>query len=338
MDGCAPIDMGPPAPFLRAMTRVLIHTSAPQRHIARLTEAFPTVEIEGVADNAQLAGRLDSFAPTALLTVNMSAGGPYPRQDILNCPSLRWVAVAGSGTDHLAPWDPEKLTVTNAAGISADVMAEFVLGGCLHFSMDVPGLQADQAERRWDAGRMVRPLGGQTLLIIGLGRTGLTLAQRAKSFGMTVIGTRATPRATPGCDEVHGPESLPQLLPRADFIAVCTPRVPSTIGLLSAASFALMKPCAVLVNVARGGVVDETALCTALETGQIRGALFDVFAQEPLPEGSPLWSAPNLLIAPHCSGVYEGWETAAFDVFLDNLGRFLQDAPLHNVVDPARGY
>lgn len=320
------------------MTRVLIHTSAPQRHIATLTNAMPDVKIEAAAKNSELPRMLDSFQPDAMFTVNITSDAPFPQADVLACQNLKWVSVGGSGTDHVAPWEREKLTVTNSAGVAADMMAEYAIGCFVHFNIDVAGLMADKTARVWDAQRRVKPLAGQTLLVVGLGNTGRAISARAKAFGMTVIGTRATPRATPNCDEVHAPQNLPQLWPRADYIAICTPRLASTQGLVGPAAFALMKPDAVLVNVARGGVVSEPDLIAALGEGRLRGAAMDVFASEPLPEGDPIWSAPNLLISPHCSAVYEGWETRSFSLFCENLARFVQGEQLFNIVDPERGY
>lgn len=320
------------------MTRILIHTHAPQRHIAALTEHFPDLQVDATTRNSELGPKLADFQPDALFTVNITSDAPFPREDVLSCDSLRWVSVGGSGTDHVNPWDPGKLTVTNSAGVAAAMMAEYALGAFIHFNIDVPGLMRDQTAKIWDKDRKVRPLAGQTLLIVGLGHTGRALAQKAKALGMTVIGTRANPRATAHCDEVHGADTLPQLWPRADFIAICTPRLPSTRGLVNAASFALMKPDAVLVNVGRGGVVDEPALIAALQENRLRGAAMDVFATEPLPKEDPIWGAPNLLISPHCSAVYDGWERASVAMFADNIARFLADEPLQNIVDPARGY
>lgn len=320
------------------MTKVLIHCQSPQRHIARLTEAHPQVQFDSCNSFTDLPAKLESYQPDAMFTVNFTAGEPYPKQAVHACASLRWVSNGGSGTDHIAGWDPASLTVTNAAGVAAGMMAEYVIGCAVHFNIDVPGLMADQSAKRWDAGRRVRPLAGQTMLIVGLGSTGRVVAARAKAFGMTVLGTRANPRPTPHCDEVHSADSLPQLWPRADIIVIATPRLPSTLGLINRAAFALMKPDAVLINVARGGVVREDALREALHNGSLRGAAMDVFETEPLPEDYPIWDTPNLLISPHCSAVFDGWEEASVRMFSENLGRFLAAEPLQNVVDPARGY
>lgn len=319
------------------MTRALIHCRAPQRHIARLSQTHPQVTFDGCTSFADLPAALARLQPDILFTVNFD-DPPYPKDAVHGCASLTWLSNGGSGTDHIAGWDPARLTVTNAAGVAADMMAEYVLGCALHFNLDVPGMMADQRARHWNPERTLRPLAGQTLLIVGLGSTGRVLAARAKAFGMTVIGTRATPRPTPHCDEVHAPGSLPQLWPRADVIVIATPRLPATMGLVNRAAFALMKPDAVLINVARGGVVREDALIEALHAGTLRGAAMDVFAAEPLPAEDPIWTAPNLLISPHCSAAFAGWEDAVVALFSGNLARFLAGEALHNIVDPARGY
>lgn len=145
---------------------------------------------------------------------------------------MKWVSVGGSGTDHLSRWDPSLLTVTNAAGVAADMLAEYVLGTMLSFSLDLRGFARHQQARRWTAGR-VEPIKGKTALIIGLGKTGEAVARRARAFGMTTLGIRARPRNMAELDEVHGPDALVTLLRRADFIVCCPPLSPMTRGLLA---------------------------------------------------------------------------------------------------------
>ena len=128
------------------------------------------------------------------------------------------------------------------------------------------------------------------------------------------------------------------MLAEADIVSLHVPFTESTDRLFDRATLAKMKPGAVLVNVARGGVVDETALSKALHAGQLRGAAMDVFSTEPLPHDNPLWTCPNLLISPHCSGVFDGWEDNSVQRFSDNLARYAEGAALANVVDPTRGY
>jgi phosphoglycerate dehydrogenase-like enzyme len=184
----------------------------------------------------------------------------------------------------------------------------------------------------------VAPVDGRTVLILGLGKTGQDVARRAKAMGLNVIGVRATPRPTPAVGQVFGTEDLESLWPRADYIVVCVPRTDATRGLVGESAFRAMKPEAVLIDVSRGGVVAEAALSQALEDGRIKGAALDVFETEPLPAEHTFWGFDNVLITPHCSSVYEGWERRSMEMFCDNLDRWLRREPLENVVDPARGY
>jgi len=317
--------------------RVAIHASEASSLQQRLTTRFPSVQTVPCDSNAALAEALKKTQPNAVYSVRFD-GHEFPRDALFAEGGPRWIANGGVGVDHLSPWDPSRVTVTNAAGVAADMMAEYALGGFLHFTLDIPGLQTDKAGRIWDATRLVRPLKGQTLLIIGLGHTGQSLATRAKAFGMRVIGTRARPREMEDIDQVAAPSELPNLLPQADFIAVCTPLTKHTRSMIGADQIALMKPGVILADVSRGGVVDQTTLAKALATGVIGGAALDVFEVEPLPETSPLWGLDNVILSPHCSAVHSGWEVASFNIFLDNLDRWLKGEALVNVVDPALGY
>jgi phosphoglycerate dehydrogenase-like enzyme len=230
------------------------------------------------------------------------------------------------------------VTVTNAAGVAADMMAEYALGAMLSFSLDLRGFERRQRAHHWDLGAKVEPIEGRTVLILGLGKTGEAVARRAKAMGLSVLGVRAQPRPTPNVDAVHGMEDLPDLWGRADFIVCATPLLDTTRGLVDAGAFAAMKPSAVLIDVSRGGVVDEAALLSALASGRLKGAALDVFATEPLPPEHPFWDFDNVIITPHCSSVYDGWDLKAARMFAENLSRYRDGAPLANVVDPRRGY
>lgn len=317
--------------------RLVLHTAEPDAMISEIAARHPDAVAIGCPEFEALPRVLADVEPHALYTVRFQPG-PYPREAIFDKNGPRWVANGGVGIDHFGTWDPARVTVTNAAGVAADMMAEYVLGGFLHFTLDIPGLLADKSAKHWDTGRIVRPLFGQTLLIVGLGQTGQSLAARAKALGMTVIGTRARPQAMENVDHVGAASDLHALLPRADFVAICTPLTSATRGLIGAAELALLKPGAILADVSRGGVVDQTALNGALACGAIGGAVLDVFETEPLPADSPLWTQDRALVSPHCSAVHAGWDEASFAIFLDNLDRFIRGAPLRNVVDPVRGY
>lgn len=324
----------------RAMTRkpvILLHTDAPETGRAILAEAHGDLTIHVHDSYDGLDRALAESRAEVVYTTRFLGGAGFPRAALLGASGLRWISVGGSGTDHLQPWDSARLTVTNAAGVAADMMAEYALGMMLHFSLDLPGLMRRKAERHWGPAK-VEPIAGTTLLILGLGRTGQAMARRARAMGMRVLGTRANPAPVAHVDEVHGMAALHALLARADYTLVCVPLLPSTRGLLDRAAFAAMRPGGVLVDVSRGGVVDETALMAALASGRLRGAALDVFQTEPLPADHPLWGFGNVVISPHCAGVHDGWEAEALRLFARNLTRYRSGEPLTNIVDPERGY
>lgn len=317
--------------------RIVLHNSDTAALAETLQAAYPQVDFRECNTYETFPELVESYRPDVVYSVRFAGTPGFPRDALFGAHGPRWIANGGAGTDHYGTWDPEQTIVTNAAGVAADMMAEYIFGGFLHFTLDIAGLQNDKAERVWNT-RSVTPLAGRTLLIIGLGHTGRAVAMRAKAFGMTVLGTRAAPRTMEYVDEVHAAGDLLELIPRADFIAVSTPLTPATRGLIGTAEVEAMKAGVILVDVSRGGVVDQTALHDALKSGHIAGAALDVFETEPLAPSSPLWTLHNVIISPHCSSVYAGWEEASFKLFLDNLGRWLRGEQLMNVVNPTRGY
>ena len=317
--------------------RILLHNDETDLLHQRLHDAFPDADIRTCNSYAAVAETLSAFHPDIVYSVRFDGSRQYPREAMFGSNGPRWIANGGVGTDHFGQWDSSKTTVTNAAGVAADVMAEYVLGGFLHFTLGIPTFQADKAQRAWKP-RTVRPMKGKTLLIVGLGSTGRAIAKRAKAFGLEVIGTRAWPQPMEHVDEVFSATDLPELLPRADFIAVATPLTPQTRGLIGTAEIQRMKKGTILADVSRGHVIHQTALLGALQTGVIEAAILDVFEVEPLPDNSALWQLDNVILSPHCSSVYQGWELASFDLFLGNLRRWIDGDPLLNVVDPVRGY
>ena len=316
---------------------VVLHTDelGPALDVARA--AHPDLTFHGCDSYAALPGTIAETEAEVVYTVRFAGTPEFPRESLLESPTVRWVSVGGSGTDHLGTWDADSVTVTNAAGVAADMMAEYAICALLHFSLDLPGFRRAQVARKWVAGR-VRPIAGQTLLILGVGQTGSAIAARAKAMGMTTLGIRAHPEAMDNLDEMHPVDALTALLPQADAVAVCVPLLRSTRGIVDAAAIAAMKPGAVLVDVSRGGVVDQTELASALASGRLRGAALDVFETEPLPETSPFWTMENVIVTPHCSSVYDGWTLKSVAMFCDNLWRYRRGETLANIVDPERGY
>ncbi len=322
---------------MSARPSIIIHADKPGPALAVLAERHPDLRVKACGNYAGLAEAIAGINAEVVYSVRFAGTPLFPRQALVESTTVRWVSVGGSGTDHLRPWDSAKVTVTNAAGVAADMVAEYALGAMLSFSLGLPGFAVHQRARQWTAGK-VEPVAGLTVLILGLGKSGQALARRAKAMEMTTLGVRAQPKPTAHVDEVHGSDGLPDLWARADFIVCCLPLLETTRGLVGKEAFAAMKPTAVLVDVSRGGVVDEAALLAALGSGRIKGAALDVFTTEPLPADHPLWGYENVLVTPHCSSVYDGWEERSARMFVENLDRYRRGDVLANIVDPARGY
>jgi phosphoglycerate dehydrogenase-like enzyme len=200
----------------------------------------------------------------------------------------------------------------------------------LALSRDLPGWMRDQDARRWNP-RSVRDLQGMVLAVVGLGPIGLEVARLGGHFGMQVIGLRRRPRGDEPC-ETWGLERLHEALARADAVVLALPLAPETERIFDATAFGRMRRGALFVNVGRGELVDEPSLVDALQAGRIAGAGLDVFAEEPLPEGSPLWALPQVIVTPHSSGTNPGNHHRATQIFLDNLGRYVRGESLRNEV------
>ena len=255
--------------------RIILHNSDTV-HLAQLLQTrYPHADFRECDSYDALPVQIESYRPEVVYSVRFAGTPGFPRDALFGSHGPRWIANGGAGTDHYGQWDKAKTTVTNAAGVAAGMMAEYIFGGFLHFTLDIPGLQRDKGARVWNS-RLLSPLAEKTLLIVGLGHTGRAVAKRAKAFDMTVLGTRARPQPMDYVDEVHAASDLPELLPRADFIAVSTPLIPVTRGLISTDEIARMKPGVILADVSRGGVVDQSDLYNALKARHVAGAALAV--------------------------------------------------------------
>lgn len=254
--------------------------------------------------------------------------------------SLRWVHAATAGVDHLlfdALVDSD-VVVTNSRGVFDRPMAEYVLGLVLCFAKDFPTTLAQQRHRRWRHRETEQVAGGHAL-VAGTGPIGRAIARQLRAVGMTVEGLGRTARDDdPDFGHVSASTDLHAVLPRADYVVLAAPLTDATRGMVDAAALARMKPTARLINVGRGPLVVEDDLVEALRRGDIAGAALDVFATEPLPESSPLWDTPGVIVSPHMSGDVVGWHNTLVQLFTDNLDRFLGGRDLRNVVDKRRGY
>jgi phosphoglycerate dehydrogenase-like enzyme len=233
--------------------------------------------------------------------------------------------------------------VTSSSGRSAPALAEHAIFFMLLFTFRYSAFLEAQRAHRWGFPGQdeLRGLIGRTIGIVGLGNTGRELAIRAQALGMLVLGYRRQAEAVPGVDRLYAAErgdSLDELLRESDFVVLATPLSDATHHLLGARELGLMKRSAVLVNMARGGVVDETALLAALRAGQIAGAGLDVFAQEPLPPESPLWDAPNVLITPHTTPQVPDRTGRSLEMIAENIRRYRAGERLLNLLTPADVY
>jgi phosphoglycerate dehydrogenase-like enzyme len=317
--------------------KLMVHYDKPDLVLDILRRRLDGIALTCCTSYGELPAALERERPDILYSVRFAGTPGFPRQAILACPSLSWVSVGGAGIDHLIPWDASRLTVTNAAGVGAETMAQYALASILHFTLGLHGFATRQRECRWSEGK-VASVRGLTLAILGLGNTGRAVAPLAATLGMQVIGMRANPTATQHVEYVAGPDELYPLLAEADVVLVSLPLTPMTRHLLDRPQFAAMKRGAVLVDVSRGGIVRQAALIESLQNGHLKGAALDVFETEPLPRESPLWSMANVIITPHCSSVYEGWERRSIEMFCDNIDRWRRGEKRHNIVEPCRGY
>ena len=249
---------------------------------------------------------------------------------------LRWLQAMGAGVDWaLVPELPSGVVVTRAPGVFGPWMAEYVLGWCLWVTQRMETYRKAQARREWIQDAVPERLAGKTIAIVGLGDIGRTVAHAARARGMRVIGVTRSGRRVAGVDRVYRTRDLRRAL-AADFVVLVVPLTEHTRGMIGAAELAAMRSAAWLLNIARGAIVDETALIQALERRAIAGAILDVCTAEPLPPDHPLWALDNVVITPHISGPNTPEEITP--VFNDNLARYLTGRPLRHVVDRRRGY
>lgn len=253
---------------------------------------------------------------------------------------LRWVHTARAGVDNVLI--PElvasDVVVTNSRGVFDGSLAEYVLGLVLAFAKDLPGTWERQRRAEWQH-RETERVAGTTAVVIGVGPVGREIARLLRAVGVRVHGVgRTARRGDPDFGDVTASADLAALLPDADWVVLVAPLTDATRGMIGAAELAAFRPSARLINVGRGGLVDEAALTDALRAGRLAGAALDVFAREPLPPSSPLWQLPGVLVSPHMSADVHGWRDELAAVFLDNLRRWCAGEPLRNVVDKAVGY
>jgi len=250
-----------------------------------------------------------------------------------SAPRLRWVQSPSAGVVDIP--------LTTASGIHATPLAEFSMIAMLWFVKEAPRMIAEQKRRHWEryAGTTLK---GKTVAVISLGSIGQEVARLANCFGMRVLGTKrmidGVDPASLNAEFLYSTRELDSMLSQADFVVICVPHTAETEGLIGERELAAMKQGAVLINIARGVIVDEEALISALKSGHLSGAALDVQTREPLPLDSPLWGMPQVLISPHSGSNVDSENLELVELFCNNLRKYLNGMPLLNVLDKKRLY
>ncbi len=243
--------------------------------------------------------------------------------------NLKYIQSIGAGYDQFPLDELRKrgIRLASARGVNSNAVSEHAMAMVLALARHIHTGRDNQNKAFWrsmisDLSKREDELGGKTMLIVGLGTIGSRLARLAKAFDMRVVATKRNIDVTgSAADEIHPPSAVSELIPQADFVVLTCPLTPETADMMNAKTFGLMKESAYLINVARGGCVDENALLDALRSGSIAGAAIDHFKAEPLPSDSPFWGIENVIITPHTGGETRMYEDNVIDILLENLGR-----------------
>jgi phosphoglycerate dehydrogenase-like enzyme len=250
---------------------------------------------------------------------------------------LRWVHAASVGVNRLICPELASVTLTNSRGVFDTSIAEWVLAAVLAHVKGLGATWALQRESTWGY-RTTGRLAGTRAAVVGTGSIGRAIADRLSRLDVHVTLVGRTQRDDPQFGTIRSSDDLTAVAASVDLLILAVPLTPGTTALVGADVLGALGPHGFVVNVGRGPTVVESDLVDALRSETIAGAALDVFEVEPLPADSPMWSMPNILVSPHMSGDYVGFEIDMMSVFTDNLDRWLRDKPLHNVVDPAVGY
>ena len=328
--------------------RLLLHARTRPETVERLRTLSPSLDVLDVS--ADPAFDIEGLADPEIEVI---VGRRAPA-DLTRVPGLRWLQVGSAGVDHLAadPLWAKGILVTNARGVFAVPIGEYVSGAILRINQPLERWAADQAEHQWpiDDEPLASVVRGRTAVLVGYGSIGREVARQLAALGLRIIAVKPRPDIRrdasyriPGTgdpdgtipERIVGVDRLVEVARVADYLVLTLPLTPESRGIVGPAVLAALPATAWLINVSRGGLVDEVALIDALRAGRIAGAVLDVVREEPLPSDDPLWEAPNVTITPHVSGA-----TTLFrdELVLENVRRYLAGEPLLNPVDPERGY
>jgi phosphoglycerate dehydrogenase-like enzyme len=304
--------------------------------------------LDGVSETANVivgntAHAFETAAADAEVIFNWSGSLSLIREVFLMSPRVRWVHSRSAGLERTL--FPElvasDVVMTNGSGVFSPSLGEFALAAILYFAKDFRRMIRNQMAGVWEAFDVL-PISGKTVGIVGYGDIGRAIAARARPLGMDVVAIKrhvpAQNTSDPLVTQIYPPEDRVAVLSRCDYIVVASPLNAETRGLIGAAEFAAMKPDAVIINVGRGPVIEESSMIKALSENRIKGAALDVFDEEPLPKGHPFYKMENVLLCPHCADHTPDWLENAMRFFVDQFNRFRKGEALLNVVDKKLGY
>jgi len=276
----------------------------------------------------------------ALKTADFMINSLPPKERLRErAPKLKWIQTTGAGVDTLLPldWLPEGITLTNNRGAHGEKAEDSCALALLALHTRLPETLQFQRDRVWKQ-ILTAPIAGQTALILGFGDLGQGAGRAAKKLGMKVIAVTRNGKAAAPADAAFPVERIDEALPLADYLIVTTPTTPETRGLVPARRLDLLKHGAGVINIGRAALMDYVRLREKLESGELCGAVLDVFEQEPLPPDSPWWTVRNVIVTPHISCDTPGYIDRLLDRWFENFGRFVAGQPFENAVDRRWGY
>jgi len=339
---------------MSSSVQILITLSLAESLVTRLENISPRLKITMSRARRPEEVPLDVWEQTEVLYTSRVL--PAPEQ----APNLHWIQFHWAGIDHVvdAPIlrKPE-LVATTLSGAAASQVAEYVVMMLLNMGHHFPDLLAHQRRGEWPKDRWERfspkELRDSTVGIVGYGSIGRQIARLLHPFGARILAIKRDVMHPEDygfaparwgdlrgdlVNRLYPPQALRSMVKECDFVVISLPLTPETQGYVNAEALAVLKPGAFLVDVSRGGILDQEALVTALKERKIAGAALDVFPEEPLPDDSPLWKVNNVILTPHISGITPQYDDRAVELFAENLSRYLSGLPLYNRFDPELGY
>jgi D-2-hydroxyacid dehydrogenase (NADP+) len=306
------------------MSKIVVLLNSPENVLHAYRDGIRAADADVQVD---VVDDVDRFGPHLADMEVLMTFGPFLRDRadhvFANAPRLRWIQALGSGTDNLVPRAGlrDDVLVTNIRGTQDAAVSEAAIAAMLALTRDLPRSMKNQERQDWDR-YSSRLLEGKTVGILGVGLIALALARRCKAFEMKVIGITSRTGAIDHFDELRPRDDLPAAVSDLDFLVVLAPYTAENHHLVSRKVLFALKPTAYLINIARGGLIDEDALIELLDRGNIAGAALDVFATEPLPRGHRLWSLPNVIVTPHTAGMNVDSVTKAMPAIQQNIRAF----------------